>query len=150
MKLYTIGFTKKTASQFFELLKANHIHLLLDVRLNNRSQLAGFTKGEDLAYFLQQIGGIAYLHTLEYAPTKEMLDAYRDKKITWNDYEEKYLKLIQERNESNRFCDKFSETYAQYQNVVLLCSEPTAEKCHRRLAAEWICRSNADMQLEHL
>jgi uncharacterized protein (DUF488 family) len=150
MNLYTIGFTKKSASQFFEILKAYGIDLLIDVRLNNKSQLAGFTKGDDLPYFLNEICGTAYIQELEFAPTKEILDAYKDKKIQWSDYEMKYAELIMSRDDRNQFCQKFAETYMSYHNIVLLCSEPTPDKCHRRLAAEAICKVNQDIRLEHL
>ena len=83
MKLFTIGFTQKNAKQFFELLKANQIELLIDVRLNNKSQLAGFTKGNDLEYLLAEICDCQYKHCLEYAPTKEILDGYKKGNITW-------------------------------------------------------------------
>ncbi|GBU20296.1 hypothetical protein R80B4_00172 [Fibrobacteres bacterium R8-0-B4] len=150
MNLYTIGFTKKSARQFFEILKANHIDLLLDVRLNNKSQLAGFTKGEDLSYFLSEICGASYIYGADFAPTKDILDTYKDKAISWGDYEKKYLEIIQERDSRNQICCKFVETYAQYKSIVLLCSEPTSEKCHRRLAAEAIIKANPDVCLKHL
>jgi uncharacterized protein (DUF488 family) len=150
MKLYTIGFTKRTASQFFEILKAHSIDLLIDVRLSNKSQLAGFTKGVDLPYFLKEICGAAYSQELLFAPTKEILDAYKDKKIQWCDYEKKYLELIKKRDEREQICRKFAETYVKYHDIVLLCSEPAPDKCHRRLAAEAICKANINIQLEHL
>jgi len=150
MNLYTIGFTKKSASQFFEILKAHDIDLLLDIRLNNKSQLAGFTKSEDLSYFLSKTCGAAYIHGLDFAPTKDILDAYKGKKIQWSDYEKKYFEIIQNRDYSNQICCKFTKTYAQYRNIVLLCSEPTPEKCHRRLAAEAIIKANPGIQVKHL
>jgi uncharacterized protein (DUF488 family) len=150
MNLYTIGFTKKSASQFFEILKSHGVDLLIDVRLNNKSQLAGFTKGDDLPYFLKEICGTAYIQELEYAPTKEILDSYKSKRIHWCDYEKEYSELIEKRDERSQICRKFVDTYAQYHNVALLCSESTPDKCHRRLAAEAICKANPDIQLEHL
>jgi uncharacterized protein (DUF488 family) len=150
MKLYTIGFTKRTASQFFEILKAHSIDLLIDVRLNNKSQLAGFTKGDDLPYFLKEICGAEYLQESAFAPTKEIFDAYKNKKIQWCDYEKKYLELINNCDEREQICRKFAETHMQYHNIVLLCSEPAPDKCHRRLAAEAICKANINVQLEHL
>jgi len=150
MNLYTIGFTKKSASQFFGILKAHEIDLLLDVRLNNKSQLAGFTKGDDLSYFLSEICGATYESGLDFAPTKEILDAYNDKIIQWSGYEMKYLELIKSRDERSGICGKFTEKYARYKRIVLLCSEPTPEKCHRRLAAEEIVKANPDIQIEHL
>ena len=97
MNLYTIGFTKKSARAFFELLKKIEIELLLDIRLNNKSQLAGFTKGDDLCYFLSEICNCKYRHCLEYAPTKDILDGYKKKNISWNEYEEMYTNLILKR-----------------------------------------------------
>ena len=93
MNLYTIGFAQKTASMFFELMKENNIDLLLDIRLNNKSQLAGFTKGQDLKYFLSEICNCDYIHYLYYAPTKDILDDYKHKKISWEQYEERYINL---------------------------------------------------------
>jgi uncharacterized protein (DUF488 family) len=150
MNLYTIGFTKKTAKQFFNTLKDNEIDLLLDVRLNNKTQLAGFTKGDDLAYFLREICQCAYEYKVEFAPTKDILEGYRDKKLLWSKYEQKYTELIRTRNSTNNICDKFCDIYSHYKNIVLLCSEPTPDKCHRRLAAEAIKITNPDMCLKHL
>ncbi|MDL2264237.1 DUF488 domain-containing protein [Synergistaceae bacterium OttesenSCG-928-I11] len=150
MNLYTVGFTKKTAQQFFDVLIINEIDLLLDIRLNNKTQLAGFTKGDDLAYFLREICRCAYEHKLEFAPTKDMLDAYRDKKLSWGEYEQKYTELIRVRNSEKGICDNYCKIYSQYKNIVLLCSEPTPDKCHRRLAAEAIRFSNPDICLKHL
>jgi uncharacterized protein (DUF488 family) len=150
MRLYTIGFTKKSARQFFEILKSREIGLLIDVRLNNRSQLAGFTKGEDLPYFLKEICQAEYRHDLNFAPDKGILDAYKRNGAAWGWYEENYLNLLRSRDETFQICRKFAEAYSQYQNIALLCSEPSAEKCHRRLAAEEICKHNPDIALEHV
>ena len=150
MNLYTIGFTKKNARQFFDLLIANRIDLLLDIRLNNKTQLAGFTKGDDLAYFLSVICNCAYEWKLAFAPTKAILDGYRDKEISWSDYEQKYKNLLHVRNSEKGICDDFCTSYSQYGNIVLLCSEPTPDMCHRRLAAEAIISSNPNVCLKHL
>ena len=83
MKLYTIGFIKKSARVFFETLLKNNIKRLVDIRLNNTSQLAGFTKREDLRYFLEAIGNIEYIHLEKFAPSKELLNAYKKKLINW-------------------------------------------------------------------
>jgi uncharacterized protein (DUF488 family) len=141
-----MGFTKKTAEQFFSLIKKNKIDLLIDVRLNNKTQLSAFTKGDDLAYFLLQICDCDYLHCLEFAPTKEILDNYKDKKITWEEYEQSYIALLTKRNA----CVDFYRTYSGYENIVLLCSEPTAEKCHRRLLAENIIKNNPEITVSHI
>ena len=146
MNIYTIGFTQKTARQFFELIKSNKINVLLDIRLNNRSQLAGFTKGDDLEYFLFEIAGCRYKHCLQYAPTKEILDDYKKNRITWNEYVERYNDLMLKRNNYHRFFDAFSED----DHICLLCSEPTAEHCHRRLLAELIIREYTETVLKYL
>ena len=146
MKLFTIGFTQKNAKQFFELLKANQIELLIDVRLNNKSQLAGFTKGNDLEYLLAEICDCQYKHCLEYAPTKEILDGYKKGNITWEKYVELYLALMIKRGDYKNFHEK----YEAYSNICLLCSEPTATQCHRRLAAEMIAKGNPDISIKHI
>ena len=143
MTLFTIGFTKKTAKQFFELLKKNKVEVLLDIRLNNKSQLAGFTKGDDLQYFLSEICHCQYKHCLEFAPTKEILDAYKKKQISWDEYERQYSTLMKKRAKHLDFCSQFSN----YTNICLLCSEPTPEQCHRRLLAEMIANT-APQQIE--
>lgn len=147
MTLFTIGFTKKTAKQFFELLKKNHIELLLDIRLNNKSQLAGFTKGDDLQYFLSELCHCEYRHCLEFAPTKEILDAYKKKQISWNEYESQYATLMNKRAKHLNFSDRFSD----YTNICLLCSEPTPEQCHRRLIAEMIANTAPQkIEIKHI
>ena len=133
MDIYTMGFTKKSAKDFFELIKNNNIQLLVDVRLNNQSQLAGFTKGKDLSFFLNNICQCDYVHEIDCAPTKEILDGYKKKEITWEEYEVQYNGLIVRRKVANDFKKK----YSKYSKVLLLCSEPTAEYCHRRLLAEY-------------
>jgi uncharacterized protein (DUF488 family) len=143
MMIFTIGFTKKSAKQFFNLIKENNIDLLLDIRLNNKSQLAGFTKGDDLQYFLSEICHCEYKHCLEYAPSKDILDAYQKKLITWDEYVNRYTALMNQRAEHIDFINQF----ANYTSICLLCSEPTPEHCHRRLIAEMIA-NNAPQQIE--
>ncbi len=133
MQIYTIGFTKKPAAEFFGILKANGTKRLIDVRLNNVSQLAGFTKRDDLAYFLREICGIEYLHEPMLAPTQEMLDAFKKAKGSWQDYEKQFLVLMAERKIEESIDPKLFDVPA-----VLLCSEPTAEHCHRRLVVEYL------------
>jgi uncharacterized protein (DUF488 family) len=94
VEVYTIGFTQKSAAQFFDTLKRVGIKRLLDVRLNNVSQLAGFSKRDDLAYFLREICGADYVHEPRLAPTQEMLDAYKKQKGDWADYEPRFLALM--------------------------------------------------------
>ena len=132
MKIYTIGFTKKTAEQFFDCLKRSGTKRVVDVRLNNVSQLAGFTKKEDLKFFLREVCGVEYVHLAELAPTQAMLDEYKKAKGSWADYERSFLDLMERRQiERNVPRDIIS-------NGCLLCSEEKPHHCHRRLVAEYI------------
>ena len=146
MTLYTIGFTQKSAQKFFELIKSNNIDILVDIRLNNKSQLAGFTKGEDLKYFLKEICDCKYQHCIEYAPSKDILDSYKKKVIDWNEYVDQYIPLMEKRNVPQNFIEKFSK----YSTVCLLCSEPTPEYCHRRLLAEMITAKYPEVTVKHI
>jgi uncharacterized protein (DUF488 family) len=141
-----MGFTQKNARRFFELINSNNINLLLDIRLNNKSQLAGFTKGDDLKFFLETICNCDYSHCVEFAPTKNILDDYKSKKITWSDYDNKYTELMELRGDYKSFTAK----YANYKNICLLCSEPTPEQCHRRLLAALIENSNPLINITHI
>lgn len=147
MRIYTIGFTKKSAEQFFCLLKKNNIKFFLDIRLNNSSQLSGFAKGSDLKFFLKNLLKIEYRHDIRFAPTKEILDGYKKKNITWNQYETEFLELMNSRNFKKIIADEYSD---QLDGVCLLCSEPTAEKCHRRLVAEKIQSHFPNIEIIHL
>ena len=131
IKIFTIGFAKKNACEFFTLLQDAGIQKIVDVRLNNVSQLAGFTKKDDLEYFLKIIGNIGYIHKPDLAPTKEILDAYKKKDIDWDEYESRYCELLKTRKA------EILVTPEEMNNSCLLCSESTAEKCHRRLLAEY-------------
>jgi uncharacterized protein (DUF488 family) len=145
MEIYSIGFTQKSAREFFGALKAHGIQRLLDVRLNNTSQLAGFAKQADLAYFLKEICGAAYEHEPLLAPTQEMLDTYKKQKGNWETYTEEYLALIRSRKvESVLSKDSFQK------KTVLLCSEATVEHCHRRLALEYLQRHWEGVTIRHL
>jgi len=132
LNLYTIGYTEKSAEYFFTKLKNTTAKKIIDVRLNNVSQLAGFTKKNDLAFFLKTILNWEYLYCPELAPTKDILDDYKHKEITWKDYEARYLELLRRRR-IERVVTK--EILA---DSVLLCSEKSPEFCHRRLAAEYL------------
>ncbi len=132
MTIYTMGFTQKSAEEFFNLIKNNGIEILIDVRLNNNSQLTGFTKGRDLKYFLKEIAGCDYCHDLLFAPTKELLNDYKKGTVSWDRYVEVFDRLI----ESRKMADHFNDKFGKYGKVVLLCSEKTPEQCHRRLVAE--------------
>ena len=144
IKIFTMGFTKKNAERFFTLLKKNGIKKLVDIRLNNHSQLAGFTKGEDLKYFLKELAGIDYEHDLDFAPTKELLKNYQGKKISWNDYEKEFNQILETRMK-NKLTDP-----NEYNMACFLCSEPTPEKCHRRLVAEFLNARFQNVDVAHI
>jgi uncharacterized protein (DUF488 family) len=144
IKLLTIGFTNKSAQKFFELLKKNEVKKIIDTRINNTSQLSGFAKGSDLAYFAKEIGNMDYLHKLDFAPTKELLEKYRKGTITWEEYETEYLNLLDTRKVGNKI-----NVEELHQNC-LLCSEHTPEKCHRRLLAEYIKAHFNNVEIIHL
>lgn len=132
MKLLTIGFTKKTAEEFFNLLIENKIKTIIDIRRNNKSQLAGYTKENDLKYFLKKVANIDYIYFEEFAPDQTLLKKYRAKEVNWTQYEEEYLNHIKK---SNIWKDLDINIF---QNACLLCSESSPKKCHRRLLAEFI------------
>ena len=144
IKLYTIGFTNKSAEFFFTLLKKNDVKKIVDIRINNISQLAGFAKGPDLKFFAEEIGHIGYEHNIDLAPTKELLTRYRDKKMTWSEYEIEYLNLLDKRKISKNI-----NVDLLHQNC-LLCSEHEPEKCHRRLLAEYLKQTRKDIEIIHL
>ena len=144
MKIFTIGFTKKNAEQFFTRLKQPGLQRVLDTRLNNVSQLAGFTKKEDLRFFLREVGQIEYVHLPALAPTQPMLDAYKKNGGDWETYEKQFLALMAERR---------IETSIDKQLIsgaCLLCSEATPHHCHRRLVAEYLRGKWGDVDIQHL
>ncbi len=143
-KLYTIGFTQKTLEEFIDLLKTAGVATVVDVRLNNTSQLAGFAKRDDLAYLLRRGFGIEYVHALELAPTQAMLVDYRKYK-DWGRYSRDYSKLLDSRS--------IVQLLTQLQDrgpLCLLCAEDMPEHCHRRLAAEYIASHLPDIEIIHL
>lgn len=144
--IYTIGFTKKDARRFFELLKRAKVEKLIDIRINNSSQLAGFAKGTDLEYFCESILSCKYLHLTDLAPTKELLKSYSDKEISWNEYEKTFNKLLEARGIISKHNIRI------FNNSCLLCSEDTPEHCHRRLVAEFLKKSHPeeDIKILHL
>ena len=144
IKLYTIGFTGKSAEQFFNLLKSSGVKTLVDTRINNVSQLSGFAKGTDLKFFAQEIAHISYEHNIDLAPTKDLLDNYRKKRLDWSQYEIEYLNLLDIRKIGQKI-----EVEKLHENC-LLCSEHTPEKCHRRLLAEYLKKINNDIEIVHL
>ncbi len=140
----TIGFTKKSAETFFTMLSRAGVKRLIDVRLNNTSQLAGFAKKEDLTYFLKAICDIEYLHLPELAPTADILDAYKKHKGDWRVYEQKFLQLMAERRvEESLPKDLLNEG-------CLLCSEDKPHYCHRRLVAEYLNEKWGNVTIRHL
>lgn len=144
MRVYTIGFTKKPASDFFELLRESGAKRLVDVRLNNVSQLAGFTKKDDLEYFLNKICRMKYVHLPDLAPTKEMLDSYRNEHRDWGTYEREFLALMDDRRIGKKGIKRIIS------NGCLLCSEDKPEHCHRRLVAEYLGRHWGNVEVVHL
>ena len=144
MKLYTIGFTKKSARDFFNTLQVAEVTKIIDVRLNNVSQLAGFTKRDDLIYFLREICDCGYKHFPEFAPTKEILDGFKKKKISWNEYVRRFNKLIEGRKIENKV------RFEELDNACLLCSEPTPDHCHRRLVANYLKKKFNEIEIKHL
>jgi uncharacterized protein (DUF488 family) len=146
MKLFTIGFAQKRAQTFFDLLHQNGVKRLVDIRLNPEGQLAGFAKKDDLPFFLLHLaGGCEYVHLPELAPTKEILTDYREDK-DWERYEHRFLKLLTQRN----IPEKLDKAIFEQGPVCLLCSEPTAEKCHRRLVAERLAKNWGNIEVFHL
>ena len=144
IQLFTIGFTKKSAETFFTRLREAGVKRLVDVRLNNISQLAGFTKRDDLRYFLKAVADIEYVHLPELAPTKELLDAYKKLKGEWKDYEAAFLDLMRQR----RIQDTVSHDLMQ--GACLLCSEEKPHHCHRRLVAEYLEQAWGNLATTHL
>jgi uncharacterized protein (DUF488 family) len=143
-KLFTIGFTQKSAAEFFDLLQKAGVKRVIDTRLNNTSQLSGFAKQADLQYFLSTIAKIDYEHNLSLAPTQEILTSYKQKKMSWEEYERHYLDLVEDRKiESNLNLE-------QLENCCFLCSEHQPHFCHRRLAAEYLKSRFGDLDIIHL
>ncbi len=144
ISLFTIGFTKKTAEEFFTKLRDAKVARVLDVRLNNNSQLAGFAKRENLPYFLRVIADIDYVHIPELAPTQEMLTKYKKQKGGWAAYEKEFLGLIEERKIQG------SQRKELFHWGCLLCSEHEPDECHRRLVAEYLGRHWGNVEVTHL
>jgi uncharacterized protein (DUF488 family) len=144
VNLWTIGFTKKSAEYFFETLREAGVRKLVDVRLNNVSQLAGFAKRDDLSYFLRTLGQMGYEHMPLLAPTAEMLSAYRKKEINWEEYERLFVDLMRERQIESEIA------YETLADSVLLCSEDQPDMCHRRLVAEYLAGHWGGIEIRHL
>ena len=144
MRLATIGFTRKSAKRFFDLLRGSGARRIVDVRLHNVSQLAGFAKRDDLAYFLREICGMEYVHVPALAPTKELLDDYKKRGGDWQTYERRFRRLMRER--------RIEETVARelISDGCLLCSEHEPHHCHRRLVAEHLAEHWGEVKVSHL
>lgn len=132
--IYTIGFTKKSAEDFFGLLQKNHIEVLIDIRLNNTSQLAGFSKYPDIKFFLDKICEIEYISDTKFAPEECILKAYKAKKITWEQYVKSFNEIMERRNIEEYIKQRYSELGNKA--ICLLCSEEKATNCHRSLIAQ--------------
>ena len=143
-RLYTIGFTQKNAERFFSLLIGAGVRKVIDTRLNNRSQLAGFSKADDLPYFLSKIGDIGYRHALEMAPTQDMLDRYKKLKGSWSEYETEFRGLLVARDLASIVPRE------EIESACLLCSENEPNHCHRRLVAEYLQEHSGGIQIVHL
>ena len=141
MKIYTIGFTQKSAEEFFKILQKNQIEQLVDIRLNNKSQLAGFTKRKDLEYFLKEILDIDYYYFDYLAPTKELRGIVED----WQLYTREYLKILEKRKVMDRLDPDFF-----LKRTVLLCSEPSAMDCHRGILTSYLQENWQDVEVIHL
>ncbi|MGE5496520.1 MAG: DUF488 family protein [Syntrophothermus sp.] len=143
IKLYTIGFTKKNAEIFFGLLINNKVKRVIDIRLNNTSQLAGFAKADDLRYFLKAAAGIEYIYLPEFAPTDELMSDYKNKKTDRKDFAKSYTALI-----ASRKVDKLDKNI--FNDACLLCSEHKPDECHRSLAAEFLQKKWGNLEITHL
>lgn len=143
--IYTIGFTKKNAETFFNFIRTAEISTLLDVRLNNVSQLAGFAKRDDLRFFLKELCNTDYVHVPELAPTKNILNAYKKGEMPWEEYEDKFLNLMGQRNIEKTLKPVLLD------RGCLLCSEHEPHLCHRRLVVEYLNEnSNLNLKVKHL
>ncbi|MDR0883471.1 MAG: DUF488 domain-containing protein [Oscillospiraceae bacterium] len=144
MQIFTIGFTGHSAREFFSRIRDNQIATLIDVRLYNSTQLAGFSKGRDLEFFLRELCDCDYIHALPFAPSKSLFTGYKNGQIDWAAYQVIYDNQINTLD-SLAFFRQFAG-----QRICLLCAEHTPEKCHRRLLAEKIAETFADVSVEHL
>ncbi len=142
--IFTIGFAGKSAKDFFEKLRTAGVKRVVDIRLNNVSQLAGFTKKQDISYFLKAIVNVDYVHEVNLAPTAEILDDYKKKRIGWDEYERRFLQVLEDRSPAQRL------NRDEFDKACLLCSEAKPEKCHRRLVAEHLQSRWGGVEIKHL
>jgi uncharacterized protein (DUF488 family) len=144
VQVFTIGFTKKTAEQFFEAICACGAERVVDIRLNNTSQLAAFAKRDDLAYFLRRICGAGYEHVLELAPSEDLFGRYRRRRLDWDGYAREFLDLMRSRRVEEIVPRQLID------GSCLLCSEPGPDRCHRRLVAEYLQEAWGALEIVHL
>ena len=144
-KIFTIGFTRKTAEEFFKTLKENGVKKVIDVRFNNTSQLLGFSKYPDIEYILS-LHSIDYVHDKKFAPSEKILKRYKKNVINWDDYEKEFAELMNYRDIDTYIADN----YSAQENYCLLCTEVSPENCHRRLVAEKIREVLEDIEIIHL
>lgn len=143
MKIYTIGFTKTSAENFFKRVKYSGTRKIIDVRLNNISQLSGFAKRDDLRFFSKTIANVDYQHLPNLAPNQDMLDRYKKERGPWVDYARSFLKLMSDRQIENIPKEDIDGT-------CFLCSEDKPHNCHRRLVAEYLQDAWGDVEILHL
>lgn len=144
MRLFTIGFTKKKTREFFGLLSDSGATALVDIRLRNRSQLAGFAKRDDLEFFLSEICDMHYRQELILTPTEQALRDYQHGAVSWEQYAAEYVRLLEGRQVEAVLSP------ADLNEAVLLCSEASPDRCHRRLAAEYLASAWGDTGIVHL
>ncbi|MDR1464808.1 MAG: DUF488 domain-containing protein [Oscillospiraceae bacterium] len=143
MEVFTISYTKKSAEVFFGLLETNKIDVLIDVRLYNSTQLAGFSKSRDLQFFLERLCGCGYVWAKRFAPSSALFNAYKNGQIDWSGYEGAYNELLDTRGGLEYF-----QVYVN-RRICLLCAEETPEHCHRRLLAEKIAAVYGGVTITH-
>lgn len=144
VRLFTVGFAATSAERFFAMLREAGVKRVVDVRLNNTSQLSGFTKRDDLRFFLEEVAGIEYMHVPELAPTQDILDAYKKHKGDWSVYEQEFNALMAKRAIEKTISRDTADLGC------LLCSEKKPHHCHRRLVAEYLQQQWGDVQADHL
>lgn len=142
--IYTIGFSKKSAETFFGKLEEAGVRRVIDVRRRNTSHLAGFTKRDDLRFFLRRVADIDYVHIPELAPTDDLLDDYLKQRIDWQTYERRFSTILAAQSIESLV------PLERMENACLLCSEASPDKCHHRLVAEYLRRRWGNVNIVHL
>ncbi len=144
MVVCTIGFSKKNLRELISKLKDAGVEKVMDIRLNNTSQLAGYAKKQDLEYVLDLVG-IDYEHYPELAPTEELLKDYKGKKVSWDEYEKAFNAILDQRKPMDHL-----EHQKEPGTICLLCSEDKPQNCHRRLVAEYFKANAEEIEIRHL